>query len=171
MLRLALFINGAAVIWVLIFLEYTYLGIVIGVSALVWFFVFLKKKQDALEENFQKKYADKKIRYLDKKAVLKAQESNGYSQTQGMGYLVLTDDTLDFEMSLFNKAVSISVGAIVAVEPVKRLLGVSTVTPMLKVQFKDHHGNMDAIALSVNALDTWKNEITAAMRAHTDQDH
>ena len=164
MLYLAIAINCFAIIWFLIFLKYTYAGIAIGVSAIIWFFVFLKKKQDELEINFQKRFSGKTIRHLDKCAVLRAQESHGYSQSEGKGYFVLTDDELYFEMVLLNRAISIDVASIIKVGKTNRLLGVNPGRPMLKVEYKDRNGNNDSIALSVNELELWKKAITAAMR-------
>jgi len=158
-LALALTINIAALIWFFIFLENTYLGIFLGVSVIVWFFVFLKKKQDQLEEDFKKKFAGQNIRLLDKKAVLKAQESNGYSQSQGMGYLVLTDNELYYEMGLLDIIISIPVSSITEVGKANRLLGVGSITTMLKVEFKDNKGNKDSIAVIVKELELWENKI------------
>jgi len=163
MLYIAISINILAILWFFIFMNHTYIGIIIGVSAITWFFVFLKKKQDKLEVNFKKRFLGKTIRYLDKRAVFRAQESHGYSQTEGMGYLVLTDDELYFEMALLNKVLSISAASIIKVEQTDRLLGVSPGKPMLKVEFKDGSGNNDSIALSVKELERWKREITAVM--------
>ncbi len=164
--KLALAINSAAIIWAFIFIEYTYIGIILGVSAVVWFFVLLKKRQDALEVNYQKRFSGKNIRYLDKTASFKAQESDGYSQTQGMGYLVLTDDELYFEMGLLNKVISISAASITKVGETKRLLGVGTIRPMLKVEFRDSRGKNDSMALHVKELESWKKEITSVMNEH-----
>jgi len=77
MLYLAIAINSSAILWFFIFLENMYAGIVLGLSAVIWFFVFLNKKQNEVEFNFQKQFFGKKIRRLDKCAVLRAQESNG----------------------------------------------------------------------------------------------
>ena len=130
----------ASLISVLVFLNQPLIAIIItGVVAIVWFFMVLKKKQDALEEKFQKQFSRKNIRRLDKCAVFRAQESNGYSQTQGKGYLVLTDDELYFEMVLLNKILSIPAASITKVGQTKRLLGVNPGRSMLHVQFKDIH--------------------------------
>ena len=131
MLKIAIAINSAAIIWFLIFLNYTNVGIILGVSAIIWFFVFLKKKQDELEVNFQNRFSGINIRHLDKYAVFRAQESHGYSQTEGKGYLILTDDELYFEMVLLNKVVSIATATIINVGKTNRLLGVNPGRPML----------------------------------------
>ena len=75
MLYTAIAINSCAIIWFLIFMKYTYAGVIIGVSAIIWFIVFSKKKQDELELKFPKRFYGKNIRYLDKCAVFRAQES------------------------------------------------------------------------------------------------
>jgi hypothetical protein len=126
----------------------------------------LKKKQDKLELNFQKRFSGKNIRYLDKVAVFRAQESHGYSQSEGKGYLVLTDDELYFEMVLLNKVLSIPASSIIKVGQTNRLLGVNPGRPMLKVEFKDRNRKNDSIALSVKELEKWKRAITAIMSEH-----
>ncbi len=166
MLYLALAINSSAIILFLIYMKHTYAGIITGVSAIIWFFVFLKKKQDELELKFQNRFFGKNIRYLDKCAVFRAQESYGYSQSQGKGYLVLTDDELYFEMVLLSKVLSISAASIIGVGQTNRLLGVNPGRPMLKVEFKDSNGKNDAIALNVKELEMWKKAITASISEH-----
>ena len=166
MFRIALTVNGIALLWALIFLQYRDLGIIIGVSLVVWFFVLLKKKQDKLEANFRKRFAGKTIRFLDKHAVLKAQESYGYSQAQGMGYLVLTDTELYFEMTLLDRTISIPVSSITKIDQGYRLLGVGSVRKMLIIEFVNSEGNKDSIALIVRKLELWKKEIKAVVREH-----
>lgn len=139
------------------------MGTILGVSAIIWFFVYLKKKQDELEIDFQKRFSGKNIRYLDKQAVFRAQQSRGYSQAQGKGYLVLTDDELYFEMTLLSVILSIPVASITRVEKTNRLLGVNPRRPMLKIEFDDGSGNNDAIALNVKELAAWMNAITEAV--------
>ena len=68
-----------------------YIAIIAGCLAIVWFFVYLKKRQDKMEANFQKRFSGKQIKLLDKTALFVAQESDGYSHTRGIGNLVLTD--------------------------------------------------------------------------------
>jgi hypothetical protein len=162
MLYIAIAINSLAIIWFLIFLEHRYTGILIGASAIIWFFVFLKRKQDELEVNFQKRFSGKTIRCLDKCAVFRAQESHGYSQSQGKGYLVLTDNELYFEMTLLSKVLSIPTISIIKVGQTNRLLGVNPGRTMLKIDFEDNAGNNDSIVLNVKELGKWKKEITAA---------
>jgi hypothetical protein len=93
----------------------------------------------------------------------RAQESHGYSQAEGKGYLVLTDDELYFDMVLLSKVLSIPVASIIKVGQTNRLLGVNPGRPMLKVEFEDSNGNNDSIALNVKELEMWKKEITAVI--------
>ena len=129
----------------------------------VWFFVNLKKKQDQLEINFQNRFSGKNIKFLDKCAVFRAQESDGYSQSQGMGYLVLTDEELYFERTVLKKVLPIPITSIKKVGETNRLGGQNPGKPMLKVEFEDSNGNKDSIALSVKELAMWKKEITTAI--------
>ena len=160
---IAIALISASLLWAMVFVSYFYAGIVTGTLATVWFFVTLKRKQDELEENFRKLFSGKKVKRLDKHAVFKAQQSHRYSQSQGMGYLVLTADELYFEMGLLSKVLSIPVASITKVGQAKRMLGVGTIRPMLKVEFKDARGEMDAIVLFVKELAEWKREIAQAM--------
>ncbi len=162
----AITINSLLILWAFIFLKYTYIGIILGIFAIIWFFVFLKKKQDKLEVNFQERFSGKNIRYLDKYAIYRAQESHGYSQRQGRGYLVLTDDGLYLEMVLLNMVLPIPITSITKVGQTSRILGVNPGRPMLKIEFKDSRGNNDSIGISVKNLATWEKEITAVMNEH-----
>ncbi len=160
MLRVAIGINIFAIIWVIILINYVYIGTIIGVLAVIWFFVLLKKKQDKIELNFQKRFPVRNIRCLDKCAIFRAQESSGYSQIKGMGYLVLTEDELYFEMILFNKIISIPTASIIKVGKTNRLLGVNPGKPMLKIEFNDKNKKNDSIALNVKELKKWQEAIT-----------
>ncbi len=46
----------------------SYILVEIGVIAIVLFFVYLKKRQDEQEENFEKRFSGKNIKLLDKTA-------------------------------------------------------------------------------------------------------
>ena len=160
---IAIVLISASLLWAMIFVSFLYAGIVTGVLAAVWFFVTLKRKQDELEENFRKLFSAAQVKRVDKQAVFKAQQSHRYSQSQGMGYLVLAADELYFEMGLLSKVLSIPVASITKIGQTRRMLGVGTIRPMLKVEFKDANGEMDAIALFVGELNAWKREISEAM--------
>ena len=134
------------------------IGIII-VGIVIIFFVHLKRKQDEIETNFQKRFAGKKIQFMDKHAVYVAQESDGYSHFRGMGYLVLTEDELYFERQLAKKIIKIPTGSIVKVDKTKRLAGQGP-GMMLKVVFRKQDGEQDAIGWKVKELDQWIKEIS-----------
>ena len=135
------------------------IGIII-VSVVTVFFVFLKKRQDEVEANFQEKFAGKKIKIMDKYALYLAKQSDGYSHFRGVGYLVLTEDELYFERQLNREIIIIPVDSILAVEKTRRLGGQSTGRMLLKVVFETPDGKQDAIAWSVKNLDQWIKEIS-----------
>jgi len=126
------------------------------------FFAFLKRRQDQVEASFQKRFAGKKIRYIDKFALYMARDSDGYSHFRGTGYLVLTEDELYFERRLNRKIVIIPTGSIVRAEETRRLAGQSTGKMMLKVVFETQNGEQDAIAWRVKKRNQWIKEISMA---------
>ena len=136
---------------------------IIVVGIVIIFFVHLKRKQDEIEVNFQKRFAGKKIQFMDKHAVYIAQESDGYSHFRGMGYLVLTEDELYFERQLVKKIVKIPTGSIVKVDKTKRLAGQGP-GMMLKVVFQTQDGEQDAIGWKVKELEQWIKEISMLAR-------
>jgi hypothetical protein len=135
----------------------------IGCVALILFFVFLKKKQDELESNFQRRFFGKNIKLLDKTALFVAQESDGYSHTRGIGYLVLTDEELYFERQLVHKVLEIPISSILGVGTTKRLAGQGMVNPMLKIEFNDNLGKEDSVALCVKDLLQWEKVIGSSL--------
>jgi hypothetical protein len=135
----------------------------IGCVALILFFVFLKKKQDELERNFQRRFFGKNIKLLDKTALFVAQESDGYSHTRGIGYLVLTDEELYFERQLVHKVLEIPISSILGVGTTKRLAGQGMVNPMLKIEFNDNLGKEDSVALCVKDLLQWEKVIGSSL--------
>ena len=139
-------------VWLLI------LFVIIGLVAV---FSYIKKKQIELEESFQKRFAGKTIRCMDKYALFIAQQSDGYSHFRGTGYLVLTDQELYYERQFGHKVISIPLASIVDVGETLRLGGQSTGRSMLKVAFKDQKGQEDAVAWRVKQLHRWQDEISA----------
>ena len=160
----AITINVVSILWFLIFQKYKYAGIILGISAVIWFFVYVKKKQDELEASFQQRFVGKKILYLDKHARIIVQESHGYSQITGMGYLVLTHEELYFKLQLMNKELAIPVYSLLAVGETRRMKGKNPLRLMLKIDYKSNDGNKDAIALLVKDLPRWKTEISNVMK-------
>jgi len=134
-----------------------YIIVFIVISVL---FIFLKKRQDEVEANFQEKFTGKEIKIMDKYAMYISKESDGYSHFRGVGYLVLTEDELYFERQLNRKVIRIPVGSIVTVEKTRRLGGQSTGRMLLKVVFETPDGKQDAIAWSVKKLNRWIEEIS-----------
>ncbi|MFC1853290.1 hypothetical protein ACFL27_24085 [candidate division CSSED10-310 bacterium] len=135
------------------------IGIII-VGIVIIFFVFLKRRQDEVEKNFQKRFAGKEIKIMDKYALYVAKQSDGYSHFRGSGYLVLTEDELYFERSVGRKIIKIPIGSIVKAEKTKKLGGQSPGKMMLKVVFRTKDGEQDAIAWKVKELEQWINEIS-----------
>ena len=133
--------------------------LLIAAICLVIFFIFLKKRQDALEESFQNRFAGKIIRIMDKHALYVARKSDGYSHVRGIGYLVLTEEELYFERQLDRKITIIPTDAISSVGSTKRLAGQSPGQIMLKVEFDLGEGNLDEIAWKVKDLESWEREI------------
>jgi hypothetical protein len=130
---------------------------------IVLFFRMVKRKERELEESFQKRFSGQKIVYMSKYAQLVAQESRGYSQTKGMGYLVLTDQELHFSMQLVDLEISIPATALTRVGETRRMKGKGTIKLMLKVEFKTLDGKDDALALRVKDMARWKAELAGVM--------
>ncbi len=145
-------------IWMVVFLA------VVGVAI---FFRYLKKRQDELEEGFQRRFAGKKIRFMDKYALFVAQQSDGYSHSRGSGYLVLTDEELYFERKVGNKVAAIPIHSILEVGETRRLGGQSHWKRMLKVDFRNQEGKTDAIAWCVKERERWQREILSLVGCNT----
>ncbi len=136
---------------------------IIFVGLVIYFFVRLKRRQDEMEANFQKRFSGKKIRFMDKHAIYIARESDGYSHFRGQGYLVLTEDELYFERELVKKIIEIPIDSIVKVDKTKRLAGQGP-GMMLKVVFNTQDGQQDAVAWKVKDLERWIDEISLIAR-------
>jgi len=139
-----------------------FIGIVFAGIVTV-FFVHLKRKQDEIEANFQRRFAGKKIQFVDKHALYVARESDGYSHFRGQGYLVLTEDELYFERQLVKRIIKIPTGSILKVDKTKRLAGQGP-GMMLKVVFRKEDGEQDAIGWKVKELEQWIKEISLMAR-------
>ena len=134
---------------------------VIGVTI---FFIFLKKSQDEIEANFQRRFTGKNIRKMDKYALYVAKKSDGYSHFRAVGYLVLTEEELFFQRRLDTKITIIPIDAIIKVDRTRRLAGQSRLKLMLKVEFKTPEGAEDAIAWQVKELDEWVQQINQTVK-------
>lgn len=136
--------------------------------ALVCVVLFLKNKQDQLEESFQKRFAGQQILSMDKYARLIAQQSHGLSQVSGMGYLVLTGQELYFKLQLNSKEISIPGAALMSVGETRRMGGKNPLRTMLKVEFRTSDGQEDAIAFLVKDQPLWKAEIAKVMKKYNE---
>lgn len=137
---------------------YVLIAIVI-IIVLFYFFRYVKKKELELKADFNKRFAGRNIHLLDKYALYIAQQSDGYSHSRGIGYLVLTDDELYYKRQLGNKVLSIPLASITGVEETRRLSGQSHVKPMLKVSFRNKAGQEDAVAWVVKEREQWIRQI------------
>jgi len=144
-----------------------YIFIGIGIIIITGFFLYLKKKQDELENDFKKRFSGKNILLLDKHAEFIAQESDGFAQVRGLGYLVFTDEVLFFQRQLGNKVVLIPIHSIIQAGETRRLGGRSPGRTMLQIKFKDNSGKNDSIALLVKELSLWKKVIAGAIDKKT----
>ena len=81
-------------------------------------------------------------------------ESQGYGQVRGNGVLILTRDTLHFEMLLPRKVLTIPTDRILSVEKVSSHLGRRCAWPLLKVSFHSETGP-DSAAWALRKLDEW----------------
>ncbi len=145
----------------------TGLTITIAILGVIIFFIFLKNKQDELEESFQKRFTGKNILMIDKYALYVAKESDGHSHLRGNGYLVLTGDELFFEREMDGKIIMIPLSSIIKVDRTRRLGGQSPGKLMLKVEFKTQEGAEDAIAWKVKELEEWLKQITKMAINHS----
>jgi len=136
-------------------------ALVVGVVAV--FFAFLKRRQDEVEASFQRRFAGKKILFMDKHALYFARQSDDYSHFRGTGYLVLTEDELYFERQLAGKTFIIPTSSIREVETTRRLGGQSAGKRMLKVVFEAQDGQQDAIAWKVRELERWLKEVSSVV--------
>ena len=130
---------------------------------LILVFRFVRRKEIELEQAFQNRFAGHQILYMDKHAQIIGQQSHGFSQTSGMGYLVLTSQELYFKLQLMNREISIPVSSLLSVGETRRMKGKGTLRTMLKVDFRTIDGKEDAIALLVKDLSRWKAELSSIM--------
>lgn len=142
----------------MLYLVIVLLVVTVGVSIFL-----LKNRHDAFEKKIQDTYSSKNIVFLDKVVFLAAQESKGLSQTQGLGYLILTDRHLYFEMQPIDRTIDIPLESITTVGETYRMGGKSTGKLWLKVEYTIE-GNSDALALSVKNIDDWKSKLSNAIK-------
>lgn len=169
MFYIAISILSLAILWMLVAVKLPTLMGLIGLGIVIWFFVWLKKKQDRLEDIFQKRFRGKEILIVDKAVVFRAQRSRGYSQISGKGYLVLTQSELYFHMVMIEMIIAIPITAITQVDQGARLLGTNPGRSMLLVDYRDEEGELDTIAMNVKDLSLWIQKIQQLIGEHNRQ--
>ena len=140
------------------------LGVVIF-GALVLVFYQMKKIQDAHEARVNQRFEGQEILRIDKAVTLIAQKSHGLSQTQGLGWLVLTHRELYFDLRLMNRIVSLSPAEIIRVGETNRIKAKSTLRTMLHIEFKKPGEEEDGLGLLVKDLKGWKSAISDFMKS------
>lgn len=164
-LLLALSINIALVGLFFLYFSHALVATLLTVSLFVWFFYFLWRRQNAVLERIQKKSGGERIILPIEHIRFRAVESAGYSQADGMGYIVLTEEHLHFELILMDLVISVPTFRLRGAEFVRRLKGVSPARQMLRILYLDEKGNKDSIAINVEDMELWKNTILDIVKA------
>lgn len=118
-------------------------------------------------QHFLKKHADKVIKKIQnngrqiievsKNVNFFGQESRGKGQIRGNGVLILTPNTLYYEMWKPNREYEYYLNTINNVENPKWFLGKSMRRELLKIDFINETGQADSAAWLVPELDKWNN--------------
>jgi hypothetical protein len=117
--------------------------------------LFKKRKEEIM-----KKFEGQKVLGAFGSANFFGQESKGVRQVRGNGVLVLTEETLYFEMWVKPKTIiEIPIKSIKKIDIVKSHLHKSKFRPLLKVIFTNGIGEHDSIAWMVNNLEEWRNAL------------
>jgi len=133
---------------------------VLAVPAIILFFIKLKQRQDEVKALIEKKFRHKKIILRDPIAFFIAQQSRGYSQRQGNGNLILTEDELFLVLTVPYVLISIPVQNIGEMQRVSRMNGQQPLgRKMLKIHYMDNQGNEDALGIRLKQVDQWEAEI------------
>lgn len=160
---LAVSINLIALFLLFLYQSSSLAAIFIGISLFGWFFYFLWKRQNLVEQRVKARVKEQQVIMPIEHVMFRAQESSGYSQTSGMGYMVLTDTELYFELVLLDLVVSVPLLKLTNAEYVYRLKGVSPGRKMLKISFVDDSGIPDSIAVNTKNMQQWKDAILSAI--------
>ena len=157
---LAITINLVLIALLFLYQSHAYAAILLGVSLLTWFFYFLWRRQNLVEQRVTDKIRGQNILMPIEHVMFRARESSGYSQTSGMGFIVLTDTFLYFELVLLDMIITIPLSNLVGAEFVYRLKGVSPGRKMLRIIFNNENGELDSIAINVKDMEGWRKAIT-----------
>ncbi len=161
---LAISINLTAIALLFLFQIAMAASILIGLSLLGWFFYYLWQRQNLVQQRLNITIDGHKIIQPMEHVMFRAQASAGYSQTSGMGYLVLTDQGLYFELALLDLVICVPNNNLTSAEYVYRLKGVSPGQKMLQISYLDANGEPDAIAVTMENMDLWLEAIISVIK-------
>jgi len=132
----------------------------LAVPLIVLFFIRLRRNQDEIQALIEAKFGGKNMIVRDPMAYLVAQQSRGYSQNQGNGNLILTEDELFFAMTMPKTVISIPRKNVGEVKRVSRMCAQQRLGQViLKIQYTDDLGREDALGLKLKDMDRWETEI------------
>lgn len=137
--------------------------VIVGVLLLL-FVVFSLVRQLAAERARAAQERFPNARLLLPNVNFFGQESAGVMQGRGNGTLVLTDSELYFERWVPRKEYRIPLAAIDSLETPTAFLGKTMFRPLLRVNFKNDAGQMDAMAWLVPDLEGTMRTIEAAAK-------
>ncbi len=145
-------------------MSHLYVGVLLGISLLVWFFYFLWCRQNLVMGRNEEKTKGQKVIMPTERVLFRALESSGYSQTTGMGYLALTETFLYFDLILLDLEITVPIADLKGAEFVRRLKGVSPMKKMLRIKYTNEKGEDDSIAINVKEMEHWRKTISRMSR-------
>lgn len=132
---------------------------VIGGGIFIWLKILFKTRREEVEALF----VGKEILMQHNFAHFYGLESIGHVQNRGNGVLVLTKDQLYFLKAMPRRELVIPVNAITAVKNPRSHLGKSNMVKLLRVEFNNDKGEMDAVAWMVGKdVDAWTSAVEKA---------
>jgi hypothetical protein len=114
-----------------------------------------KRRYNQILSNFEENY----ISLVSSNPNFYGQYSLGRSQIRGNGVLILTSDSLFFEMYFPKKKFNFPLRNIRNVDTVKSFLGKTQFRQLLRITFINNKGEEDSAAWLVKNLDIWINRI------------
>lgn len=106
-------------------------------------------------DDLRRRLAGRKLLFADRHANYFGVESKGGAQIRGNGVLVLTRSSLIFEMLLPRREMIIDLHRIERLASVRSHVGKSVMRPLLRVEFDDGTGGVDAAAWYVRDVEGW----------------
>jgi|GEM_PF-2190963 len=128
--------------------------ILVSILALASVWRALRQQQNAIKTQYPNAFVVSANFY--------GQESKRMSQMRGNGALVVTDDTVIFELLAPRRAYEIPIHMITNIEYPRSFLGKSRGTKLLKISFMDAHGDPEAMAWEVPDVDA----VVASIQDH-----